>query len=38
MSLLEEWSPLDDEMSRAVMRMTDDPPHGEWVGLMAPAG
>ena len=38
MGLLEEWSPLDDEMSRAVMRMTDDPPHGEWVGLMAPAG
>lgn len=38
MGLLEEWSAADDEMARAVMRMTDDPTSGEWVGLMAPAG
>ena len=38
MGLLEEWSAADDEMARAVMRMTDDPSSGERVGLMAPAG
>jgi putative transposase len=38
MSLLEEWSAADDEMARAVMRMTDDLSSGERVGLMAPVG
>ncbi len=38
MSLLEEFYPLDDEMARAVMRMTDTLPPGERTGLLAAEG